>query len=284
MNRNISAEFTDYQVSCKDCCMANVCLPLGLSAVELDQLMKIIDRRPPISRGEYLFEIGDPHRSLYAVRSGSIKVYIPTESGEEQVHRFILPGELLGFDAIEGEKHTCAAVALETTSVCEFPYHRLEKLCHSFQGLDHELHRLFGKEIANEHNLLQLLAKKSAEARLASFLLDLSRRLKKRGFSEREFNLSMSRHDISNYLGLAVETVSRLFARFQDDGLLTVKRRHVRLQNMPEIKEILVNVSSSVGKRRVMPAGRRGNAAASYRLRKVRAIANHPLPGKSSTK
>nr|VFK02223.1 MAG: CRP/FNR family transcriptional regulator, anaerobic regulatory protein [Candidatus Kentron sp. H]VFK02704.1 MAG: CRP/FNR family transcriptional regulator, anaerobic regulatory protein [Candidatus Kentron sp. H]VFK07268.1 MAG: CRP/FNR family transcriptional regulator, anaerobic regulatory protein [Candidatus Kentron sp. H] len=271
MNRNIAAECIDYQVSCKDCCMANVCLPLGLSAVELEQLMKIIDRQPPISRGEHLFEIGDQHKSLYAVRSGSIKVYIPTEGGEEQVHRFILPGELLGFDAIEEERHTCTAVALETTSVCQFPYHRLEKLCHSFQGLDHELHRLFGKEIANEHDLLQLLAKKSAEARLASFLLDLSGRLKKRGFSEREFNLSMSRHDISNYLGLAVETVSRLFARFQDDGLLTVKRRNVRLQDMPEIKALLVNSPPSTNRRRMTFPNHRGNAA-SYRLRKVKTV------------
>nr|VFK54198.1 MAG: CRP/FNR family transcriptional regulator, anaerobic regulatory protein [Candidatus Kentron sp. TUN]VFK59414.1 MAG: CRP/FNR family transcriptional regulator, anaerobic regulatory protein [Candidatus Kentron sp. TUN]VFK68565.1 MAG: CRP/FNR family transcriptional regulator, anaerobic regulatory protein [Candidatus Kentron sp. TUN] len=220
--------------------MANVCLPLGLSALELEQLMKIIDRHPPISRGEHLFETGDNHKSLYAVRSGSIKVYIPTENGEEQVHRFILPGELLGFDAIEGEKHTCAAVALETTSVCELPYRRLEKLCHSFQGLDHEIHRLFGKEISNEYDLLQLLAKKSAEVRLATFLLDLSDRLKKRGFSEREFNLSMSRHDISNYLGLAVETVSRLFARFQNDGLLMVKRRNIRLTNLTKLRELLI--------------------------------------------
>ncbi|NNJ85346.1 MAG: fumarate/nitrate reduction transcriptional regulator Fnr [Gammaproteobacteria bacterium] len=251
--------------------MANVCLPLGLSAVELDQLMKIIDRQSPMSRGEHLFQIGEPHKSLYAVRSGSIKVYIPTEGGEEQVHRFILPGELLGFDAIEGGKHTCAAVALETTSVCAFPYHRLEKLCHTFQGLDHELHRLFGKEIANEHDLLQLLAKKSAEARLASFLLDLSNRLKKRGFSEREFNLTMSRHDISNHLGLAVETVSRLFARFQNEGLLTVRRRHIQLQNMPEIKELFVNVSPTTSKRRIAPANRKGNIGGSYRLRKVKA-------------
>lgn len=239
MSRHIAPEFADYQISCRNCCMANVCLPLGLSAIELDQLMKIIARHSPISRGEHLFEAGDKHKSLYAVRSGSIKVYIPTESGEEQVHRFILPGELLGFDAIEGEKHTCAAVALETTSVCELPYRHLEKLCHSFQGLDHEIHRLFGKEISNEYELLQLLAKKSAEVRLATFLLDLSDRLKKRGFSEREFNLSMSRHDISNYLGLAVETVSRLFARFQADGLLMVKRRNIQLMNITKLKELL---------------------------------------------
>nr|VFK14484.1 MAG: CRP/FNR family transcriptional regulator, anaerobic regulatory protein [Candidatus Kentron sp. LPFa]VFK17368.1 MAG: CRP/FNR family transcriptional regulator, anaerobic regulatory protein [Candidatus Kentron sp. LPFa]VFK31992.1 MAG: CRP/FNR family transcriptional regulator, anaerobic regulatory protein [Candidatus Kentron sp. LPFa]VFK67002.1 MAG: CRP/FNR family transcriptional regulator, anaerobic regulatory protein [Candidatus Kentron sp. UNK]VFK72442.1 MAG: CRP/FNR family transcription len=272
MNRNIAPEFVDYQISCRNCCMANVCLPLGLSAIELDQLMKIIARHSPISRGEHLFEAGDIHKSLYAVRSGSIKVYIPTESGEEQVHRFILPGELLGFDAIEGEKHTCAAVALETTSVCELPYRHLEKLCHNFQGLDHEIHRLFGKEISNEYDLLQLLAKKSAEVRLATFLLDLSDRLKKRGFSEREFNLSMSRHDISNYLGLAVETVSRLFARFQNDGLLKVKRRNIQLTNMTKLKELLTGApplpkSVPAGKHRDL--ANKGHKKALHRHRKV---------------
>nr|VFJ94137.1 MAG: CRP/FNR family transcriptional regulator, anaerobic regulatory protein [Candidatus Kentron sp. LFY] len=269
MNRNSAPEFADYQISCRNCCMANVCLPLGLSSAELDQLIKIIARHSPISRGEYLFEAGDKHKSLYAVRSGSIKVYIPTESGEEQVHRFILPGELLGFDAIEGEKHTCAAVALETTSVCELPYRHLEKLCHSFQGLDHEIHRLFGKEIANEYDLLQLLAKKSADVRLATFLLDLSDRLKKRGFSEREFNLSMSRHDISNYLGLAVETVSRLFARFQNEGLLMVKRRNIQLTNMEKLRELLTGappLARAVSKKHATSSNRNDRKPVSHHM------------------
>ena len=241
--------------------------------MELDQLMKIIERHTPMPRGEHLFEAGDKQKSLYAVRSGSIKVYIPTESGEEQVHRFILPGELLGFDAIEGEKHTCAAVTLETTSVCEFPYRHLERLCHNFEGLDHEIHRLFGKEISNEYDLLQLLAKKSAEVRLATFLLDLSERLKRRGFSEREFNLSMSRHDISNHLGLAVETVSRLFARFQNNGVLTVKRRNIQLNNLERLRELLSGAPAtpkSTSKKRNLPG--RNNQKSVPRTQEMGAI------------
>jgi len=272
MNRNIAPEFADYQISCKNCCMANVCLPVGLNAMELEQLMKIIDRHTPISRGEHLFGAGDKQKSLYAVRSGSIKVYIPTESGEEQVHRFILPGELLGFDAVEREKHTCSAVALETTSICEFPYRHLEKLCHNFEGLDHEIHRLFGKEISNEYDLLQLLAKKSAEVRLATFLLDLSDRLKKRGFSEREFNLSMSRHDISNYLGLAVETVSRLFARFQNEGVLVVNRRNIQLANIVKLRELLAGappLAKSAAKKQQNVTGRSDKKRPSTHAREV---------------
>lgn len=232
-------DLSSVQISCRNCCLTEICLPVGLSSGELEELISIINRSPSIPRGEHIFSIGDPIKSLYAVRSGSVKVYVPTETGEEQVHAFALPGEIVGFDAIEDDHHTCAAVTLETTTLCELPYDRLEEICHAHQALDHELHRMFGKEISNEHALLQLLGKKSAEERLAAFLIGLSKRFKTRGFSERQFNLSMSRHDISNYLGLAVETVSRLFARFQDEGILSVDRRYVEIHDLDRLRDIL---------------------------------------------
>lgn len=232
-------QITRAPISCKNCCLAEFCLPTGLTATELDKLVTIITRSPSLPRGKHLFELGDPITSLYAVRSGSVKVYIRTDFGEEQVLGFILPGEFLGFDGIEGEHHTCAAITLETTTVCELPYDSLEELCHVAPGIDSHLHRLIGKEITVDHEMLVLLGKKSAEERLATFLLSLSARFKRRGFSEREFNLSMSRHDISNHLGVAVETVSRLFARFQEDGLLRVNRRYVQILDITRLRNVL---------------------------------------------
>lgn len=226
-------------VSCKNCCLSELCVPTGLNAAELDQLSSIITRGPSLPRGKHLFHIGEPIHSLYAVRSGSVKVYVPTDPGEEQVLGFTLPGEFLGFDGIEAEHHTCAAVALETTSVCELPYGRLEELCHAIPGIDSRIHKLIGREITVDHEMLILLGKKSAEERLATFLLSLSARFKRRGFSERDFNLSMSRHEIGNYLGLAVETVSRLFARFQDEKLVRVNRRYVQILTMERLRELV---------------------------------------------
>ncbi|MGC1952417.1 MAG: fumarate/nitrate reduction transcriptional regulator Fnr [Gammaproteobacteria bacterium] len=226
-------------VSCKNCCLSEFCLPTGLNATELEQLINIIHRSPSLPRGKHLFKIGDPIQSLYAVRSGSVKVYVPTEPGEEQVLGFILPGEFLGFDGIEAQHHTCAAVPLETTTVCELPYDRLEELCHALPAIDSRIHKLIGKEITGDHEMLILLGKKTAEERLATFLLSLSARFKQRGFSERDFNLSMSRHEIGNYLGLAVETVSRIFARFQDEGLISVNRRYVEILAMDELKKLV---------------------------------------------
>lgn len=224
------------KVACKDCNLFQLCLPVGIDARELEELDNIIKRRRPVKRGEHLFQVGDAFQAIYAVRSGSIKTYSPTEDGHEQVTGFHLPGELLGLDAINLQHHPCAAKALETTSVCEIPFDRLEELSARLPSLQHQLLRIMSKEILHDQSLLMLLAKRSAEERLAALLLSLSSRYQQRGFSPTDFYLSMSRNDIGNYLGLAVETVSRLFTRFQDEGLLNVQRKHVCITDLPRLR------------------------------------------------
>lgn len=226
------------RVACKDCNLFQLCLPVGIDARELEELDSIIKRRRPVKRGEHLFRVGDPFQAIYAVRSGSIKTYTPTEDGHEQVTGFHLPGELLGLDAINLQHHPCAAKALETTSLCEIPFDRLEELSMRLPSLQHQLLKIMSKEILHDQSLLMLLGKKSAEERLAALLLSLSTRYQQRGFSPSDFYLSMSRNDIGNYLGLAVETVSRLFTRFQDEGLLSVQRKHVCIVDLPRMRAI----------------------------------------------
>ena len=226
------------KVACNDCSLFQLCLPVGIDAKELDELDSIIKRRRPLKRGEHLFHVGSPFQAIYAVRSGSIKTYSPTEDGHEQVTGFHLPGELLGLDAINLLHHPCAAKALETTSYCEIPFDRLEELSTRMPSLQHQLLKIMSKEILHDQSLLMLLGKKSAEERLAALLLSLSSRYQQRGFSPTDFYLSMSRNDIGNYLGLAVETVSRLFSRFQDEGLLDVQRKHIGIADLPRLRAI----------------------------------------------
>lgn len=223
---------SNIRIACKDCSLFQLCLPIGVGEADLELLDRIIKHRRPLRRGEHLFRVGDPFQAIYAVRAGSLKTYAMTEDGHEQVIGFHLPGELVGLAAIHGECHPCAAKALETTSVCEIPFDRLEDLADRLPTLQRQLLRVLSKEILHDHNLLTLLGKKSADERLAAFLVSLSVRFKRRGFSAAEFHLSMSRNDIGNYLGLAVETVSRLFTRFQEGGLLEVQRKHILLRNM----------------------------------------------------
>ncbi len=235
---NAAIKIDQIKVACKDCNLFQLCLPVGIDAKELEELDSIIKRRRPVKRGEHLFRVGDPFQAIYAVRSGSIKTYTPTEDGHEQVTGFHLPGELLGLDAINLQHHPCAAKALETTSICEIPFDRLEELSMRLPSLQHQLLKILSKEILHDQSLLMLLGKKSAEERLAALLLSLSNRYLQRGFSPTDFYLSMSRNDIGNYLGLAVETVSRLFSRFQEEGLLSVQRKHVCITDLPRLREV----------------------------------------------
>jgi len=226
------------KTACKSCNLHDLCLPLGMDLHDLDALDDIIKRRKPLQKGEYLFHNGNEFNSIYAVRSGSIKTYTESEQGDEQITGLYLPGELLGLDAIHDHQHPCSAIALETTSLCEIPFDTLESLSKKMPSLNHQLFRIMSKEIASDQTLLMLMAQKNAEERLAAFLVNLSSRLKLRNFSETEFFLSMSRKDIGNYLGLTIETISRTFSRFQNDGLLTTQRKYVNILKLDDLKAI----------------------------------------------
>lgn len=226
---------SQHRVVCKDCSLAQLCIPTGMEGEKLDALDSIIRRRRPIKRGEHLFYIGTPVQSIYAVRSGSVKSYSPTEDGQEQVTGFHLPGELIGLDLVNCETHPVAAKALETTSLCEIPFAQLGELHKRVPALQGQLISVMAKELEHHRELFLTLGKKSAEERLAGFLVNLAERYSHRGLSSRDFYLSMSRNDIANYLGLAVETVSRLFTRFQEERLLSVERKHVRVLDMERL-------------------------------------------------
>jgi CRP/FNR family transcriptional regulator len=184
-------------------------------------LQPLVKHHRILRRGEHLFLAGDPFHCLYGVHSGSIKVYALSDDGEEQVFGFYLPGEVIGLDAINERRHGFAAVALETSYSVEIPYAELQTRCQTSAVLQQYLHELYGREIARECALLRLRSKKSATGRLARFLLDIAE----------EFNLCMTRHEIGNYLGLASETVSRLFTRLQHKGIISVDKRHVQIRD-----------------------------------------------------
>ena len=226
------------KVACQDCSLFQLCLPVGIDQNDLAEVDRIIQRRRPIRRGDPLFVTGDKFHSIYAVRSGSLKTSVLIEDGREQVTGFFLQGEIVGLDAIGTGEHTCTARALETTGVCEIPYDEIETLGVRIPSLPRQLLRIMSREMHHDQLLLLLLGKRSADERLAAFLFSLSQRFGLRGYSPNEFNLSMSRNDIGNYLGLAVETVSRLFSRLQEDGILVVRSRHVQLRDIARLRAL----------------------------------------------
>ena len=231
-------DFSRIKATCSKCNLKELCLPRGLNAENLEKLDHIVKGSHPIQKGKHIFRADDPFVSFYAVRSGSVKEYVLTELGEEQIIGFNFPGEILGFDAIEQDKHTCFAVALETTTFCSIPYDKISDICKQVPDLQDQMFRLLSRELSNENKLLLTINKRSAEERIATFLVSLSSRFNKLGYSAKEYNLPMSRQEIGNYLGLTIETVSRLFSKFQRNGLVKINRRAIRLEDLPALHAI----------------------------------------------
>lgn len=223
---------TTISFHCYDCTISEFCIPALLNVGELNQLDEIIERRKPFQRKQILFKAGDNLKSLYAIRSGTIKSYIITPQGDEQVTGFKQAGDLLGLDALMTHFHPSFAQALETAMVCEIPYELLDKLAGEVPALWQQMLRMMSSEIKKDQEMLIMLTKKSAEQRLASFMLNLSLGYGQRGFSSNEFRLAMTRYDIGNYLGLTVETVSRLLGRLCRRGVLTVRGKHITIENL----------------------------------------------------
>jgi CRP/FNR family transcriptional regulator len=224
------------KAACKDCSLRELCLPLGLNEPDLSALDKLIKRRRALKKGEMLYRFGDPLKALYAIRSGSLKTTGLIEDGRAQITGFYLPGELLGMDAINTDVHPCSAEALETSEVCDIPYMALEGLAQQIPSLQHQLLRIMSREIVRDEGMLMMLGRMSAEERLASCLMSFSRRLARLGDTSVEFKLSMSRQDLGDYLGLALETVSRLLSRFQDVGLISVHGRQIALRDVNRLR------------------------------------------------
>lgn len=228
----------EQQVVCQECSLYRLCLPLGLHNNDLAQLDKIIKRSQTYKRGQSLFRADSDFTSLFVVRSGSFKTTISTSNGREQVTGFYFPGEFVGLDAIHELSYQSNAKALESSTVCELPYENLQELGKDMPQLQLQLLSRLSKELSGDKGLMLLLGKKSADEKLATYLLSISKRFRERGFSATDFQLSMSRGDIANHLGLAVETISRLFSRFQEDGLITITGKAISLVDIEKLRDL----------------------------------------------
>ncbi|WP_255581836.1 fumarate/nitrate reduction transcriptional regulator Fnr [Cupriavidus sp. AU9028] len=235
---NATIPITDRAPKCSTCSIGQLCLPVGMSAQDVEKMDALVQDRVRVRKGDTLFRLGDPLVALYAIRFGTLKTHVTMEDGRSQVTGFYLPGEVVGFDGLQQMKHTSDATALEDTEVCVVRYDEMQRISASLPSLQHQFMRLMSKEITQDQVMLITLGSMRAEERLAGFLVNLSERLAARGYSPSEFVLRMSREEIGSYLGLKLETVSRLFSRFAEAGLIQVRQRHVKLIDMAGIRQV----------------------------------------------
>ena len=227
------------KIACSNCNMRELCLPIGLDADEFVRIDTLVTKRPLVKRGSALFRAGDRFTALYAIRSGFFKTCASLEDGRSQVTGFQMAGEIMGLDGISGDVHTCDAIALEDTEVCAIPFERIEETAREIKALQHHVHKIMSQEIVRENGVMLLLGNMRAEERLAAFLLNLVQRLHARGFSSSDLVLRMTREEIGSYLGLTLETVSRTFSKFAEDGIITVNQRQIHIENPAALKELV---------------------------------------------
>lgn len=215
--------------SCGQCTLRQLCLSAGIGSDDVDRLDRIVKRRRPIASRERLFAAGTELKALYVVREGSFKTVILSEDGQQQVIGFHLPGELMGLDALGTGRHRCEARALEASGVCEVPLGDLERVAAEVPGLQHQLLRVIGGSMSRDQDHMEMLGRRQASERVLLFVHNMAERYRALGRPDDLLVLSMNREDIANYLGLVIETVSRSFSRLQDDGVIVVRGRQVRI-------------------------------------------------------
>ena len=228
-----------HETSCTNCNLRELCLPVHVCDGDMARIEQVVFARRRLKRGDSLFKAGDPFNALYAIRSGFLKTTVLNADGREQVTGFQMGGELLGLDGIGSGRYHGNAVALEDSEVCVLPFALIEELGREIPAIQRNLHSVLSREIVRDHGVMMLLGSMSAEERLGAFLLGLSRRFTARGYSASDFHLRMTREEIGSFLGLKLETVSRLFSRFQADGLIEVQQKHVRIVDIPGLENLV---------------------------------------------
>ncbi len=225
------ADLARRRQSCGFCALESLCLPASVTGSDLKRIDELVQQRLPMDRGKCLFHEGAPFHALFVVRTGSFKSYTVLPDGSAQVLGFHLPGEILGVDALDQERHQCTVEALERSSVCEVPFVRLHAVSAEVPGFQRQLYRVIGREFVREQQHTAMMGRKQAMERIAAFLKSLSDRRRALGLDHAVFTLSMSRHDIGNFLGLVVETVSRLFTKLATQGVIEVNNKELRILN-----------------------------------------------------
>lgn len=243
-------EIESLRSGCAQCSLQELCLPAGIGAQDLRRLDRIVRRRRPVARGARLFRIGDPLAELFVARTGAFKTVSLDEDGQEQVLGFHLPGELIGLDALGSGEHRCEGVALTIANVCEVPFEELSSVAAQVPGLQKQLLRVIGQSLGRDQDHAAVLVRRHAGERIAIFLHGLGERYRNIGQSDSRFTLPMSREDIANFLGLAVETVSRGFTRLRDDGLIAVTGRRVEILSPAALRRLAHGGEALISPRR----------------------------------
>ncbi|MCL4147489.1 UNVERIFIED_CONTAM: hypothetical protein GTU68_057614 [Idotea baltica] len=239
--KNSTTPIRSINNACQVCHAKKICVSACLKEEELIKFDRIVNHQTPIHKGDRLFLAGENLNSIFVLHSGSVKTYIESSDGDNQITGFHMPGDVIGIHGLFNKIHTDTVEALETSSVCELKFSHYEDLAEEFPEVRTEIMQHIFREMTHEQEHLLILGKMSSERRIAYFLLDLSSRLSEHNLSPKRINLSMTRREVGNYLSLAVETVSRILTRFQTRGIIEIDRRSILIKDKQRLEMVFEN-------------------------------------------
>jgi len=228
----------DVGAHCASCNVRTSCLTDGMASDAAYQFDQTIRSHTRVKKRDTLYRSGAKFNSLYAVQVGTFKTVVLAEDGRQQIIGYHIAGDVVGLDGIGDGRHACEAIALEDSEVCVLHFGPLDEMAHQVPLLQRNIYRLIASNICRTQDMMFMLGSARAEERLALFLLNLAQRYQARGYSSTEFLLRMTREETASYLGLKLETVSRLFSRLQQEGLLQVQGRMVKLLDPNALKRL----------------------------------------------
>jgi len=230
-------DFETLRKSCRRCSVLELCLPAPLEGADLDRLGGMLCSRS-YTPNQHVYNTGERSGNIYIVRKGSLKSWVTTVHGHEQILGFHLPGEIFGLDGVDAFQYQSGVQALEPSELCLLPYDALETIASQVPSLHRQLLRVISREIVIEHEHVMMMSSRPAIERVALFVQVLAQREALRGQPPQLLKLTMSRADIASYLALANETVSRMLSRLEQSGLIRVTHRKLEILDPEGLIEI----------------------------------------------
>jgi len=221
---------------CNNCTVREYSVCAALDHDEQSRLTQIMTQ-VEMADGATIFDEAEPARNVFNITSGAVKVYKLLPDGRRAITGFLFPGDFLGLT--HQDAYAFSAEALAATKLCRFPREKLERLLEDMPVLERRLLGLASHELAAAQDQMLLLGRKTARERLASFLLLLSNAARRHGHEGNPIELTMSRSDIADYLGLTIETVSRTFSQLKRDGTIQLlEGNRVRLAGIDKLQAV----------------------------------------------
>ena len=222
-------------IDCKHCMVRHVCLAQDISIADIEELNSLITHVRCIEKKNHVYHLHDPLNNLYAIHSGSCKEYGIDSNGNEFIVNFYFPGDIIGLETISTQRYLYYMTALEDLELCVLPLNKFLKTMHRKPNIMRRVLHLASVKMQYERSVR---LGSTAHERVCDFLLNIVNRMYQRKPNETEICLPMSQIEISNFLGIAYETVNRVFQNLKKKNIIVMRNKTLEVLDLGRLEDL----------------------------------------------